>query len=115
MRTSSRNPSNSGNRKINSTSTLLEVDWKRLIEPCEVTDEFSKHFQSVYDNPCPVVFPAFSSSFQFLSLAPLSDSDVIKAIKRLRPSKSVGVDDIPGFIIKGCTDIFVHVLKHFLI
>jgi hypothetical protein len=25
---------------------------------------------------------------------------------------SVGVYDIPGFIIKGCTDIFVPVLKH---
>jgi hypothetical protein len=31
---------------------------------------------------------------------------------RLKPSKSVGVDDIPGFIIKGCTNIFVPVLKH---
>jgi hypothetical protein len=38
--------------------------------------------------------------------------DVSKAIKHLRPSKSVGADDIPGFIIKGCTDIFVPVLKH---
>jgi hypothetical protein len=34
------------------------------------------------------------------------------AIKRLRPCKSVEVDDILGFIIKGCTDIFVPVLKH---
>jgi hypothetical protein len=42
----------------------------------------------------------------------VSDSDIIKAIKRLKPSKSVRVDDIPGFIIKGCTDIFVPVLKH---
>jgi hypothetical protein len=30
----------------------------------------------------------------------------------MRPSKSVGVDDIPGLIIKGCTDVFVLVLKH---
>jgi hypothetical protein len=35
-----------------------------------------------------------------------------KAIKRLGPSKSVGVDDTPSFIINGCTDIFVPVLKH---
>jgi hypothetical protein len=49
-----------------------------------------------------------------LSLTPVSDSVVFKAIKRLKPSKFVGVDDIPGFIIKGCTDIFVHVLKHIL-
>jgi hypothetical protein len=30
----------------------------------------------------------------------------------LRPSKSVGVDDIPGFIIMGVTNIFVLVLTH---
>jgi hypothetical protein len=33
-------------------------------------------------------------------------------IKLLRPSESVGVDNIPGFVIKSCTDIFVPVLKH---
>jgi hypothetical protein len=58
------------------------------------------------------VFPNLLSSSEFLPLASASDSDVYKAIKRLRPSKSVGVDDIPGFIIKGCTDIFVPILKH---
>jgi hypothetical protein len=47
-----------------------------------------------------------------LSLASVSGSDVFKAIKRLKPSKSLGVDAIPGFIIKGFTDIFVPVLKH---
>jgi hypothetical protein len=49
--------------------------------------------------------------FECLSLAPVSDSDVFKTIKLLRPFKSVGVDDIPSFIIKGCTDISVPVLK----
>jgi hypothetical protein len=102
-------------RKINSTSLQLEVDSKHLIETCDVGDEFSKHFQSVYNNPCPVVFPTLSSSSEFLSLAPVSDSDIFKVIKRLRPSKSVGIDDIPGFIIKDFTDIFVAVLNIFLI
>jgi hypothetical protein len=37
---------------------------------------------------------------------------IFKAIKLLRPSKSVEVDDIPGFEIKGCTDIFLPVLKY---
>jgi hypothetical protein len=66
----------------------------------------------VYNNPCPVVFSTILSSSEFLTSASVSDSDVIKAIKRLRPSKSAGLDDIPGFIIKGCTDIFVPILKH---
>lgn len=49
---------------------------------------------------------------EFVSVALVSDSDVSTAVTILRPSKSVGVDAIPGFIIKGCTDIFRYVLKH---
>jgi hypothetical protein len=99
----------------NSHSLLLYYYYyygKHLIEPNDIADEFSKHFQTVYHNPGPIVFPNLLSSSEFLPLASVSDSDVYKAIKRLRPSKSVGVDDIPGFIIKGCTDIFVPILKH---
>jgi hypothetical protein len=102
-------------RKRNSNSIQLEVDGKHLIQPHVIADEFSKHSQSVNNNPCPVVFPTLLSSSEFLTLASVSDSDVIKAIKRLRPSKSVGLDDIPGFIIKDCTDIFVPILKHIFI
>jgi hypothetical protein len=47
-----------------------------------------------------------------LSLAPISDADVCKAIERFTPYKSVGPDDIPGFIIKGCSAILVPVLRH---
>jgi hypothetical protein len=98
-------------RKRNSNSTQLEVEGKNLIKPNGV-DEFSKNFQSVYNNPCPIVFPAPLLSSEFLPLASVSYSDIIKAIKSLRPSKSVGVDDVPGFITKGCTDILVPIFKY---
>jgi hypothetical protein len=88
------------------------VYGNHLFKPHDVADEFSKYFQSVYNNPCHIVFPTILSSSEFLPLASVSDSDIINGIKRLRPSKAVGVDDILGFIIKGCTDIFVPVLKH---
>jgi hypothetical protein len=88
-------------RKRNSNSIQLEVDGKHLIKPNHAADEFSNHFQSVYYNSCPFVLLTLLSSSEFLPLALVSDSDVIKAIKRLRPSKSVGVDDVSGFIIKG--------------
>jgi hypothetical protein len=42
----------------------------------------------------------------------VSDSDVRRTIRRLKSTKSVGPDDIPSFIIKGCSEIFVPVLKH---
>jgi hypothetical protein len=38
--------------------------------------------------------------------------DVCKAIKRLKPSISVGLDNIPGSVIKGCSAIFIPILRH---
>jgi hypothetical protein len=90
-------------RKINYIH--LDVDGKHFIEPGDIVGIFSKHLQSVYNNPCPVAFPTLSSPFKSLSLALDSDSDIFKATKRLRPSKSAGVYDSPGYIIKSCTYI----------
>jgi hypothetical protein len=95
-----------------STSIQLEADGKHYINPCDVAVELSKHFQTVYSNPCHVVFPAPLDSSEVLPLVPVSDSDVLKAIRRLRPSKFIGVNDISGFIIKWCTDIFVPLLRN---
>jgi hypothetical protein len=36
----------------------------------------------------------------FLPTAPISAAEVSKAIKRLRPSKCVGLDGIPSLVIK---------------
>jgi hypothetical protein len=99
-------------RKRNSTSVQLEVDGTHLAEPCNVADAFAKYFQSVYNTPCTGVFPSLLQSSEFLSLAPISELDICKALRRLRPSKSVGLDDIPSFVIKVCSEIFVPVLKH---
>jgi hypothetical protein len=57
-------------------------------------------------------FPPLSQSSEFLSLARISDADVCKVIKRQKPSKSVALDDIPGFTIKGCSGIFIPILRH---
>jgi hypothetical protein len=48
-----------------STSIQLEADGKNLIETCDVADEFLRHFQSVYNNPGPVVFPPFRQLLNF--------------------------------------------------
>jgi hypothetical protein len=99
-------------RKRNFNSINPEVHGKHLTKLNDVTDEFAKHFQSVYNSSYLIVFPALLPSSDDLSLASVSDSDIIKATERTRLSKSAGVDGIPAFIIKGCTDIFVPILKH---
>jgi hypothetical protein len=39
-------------------------------------------------------------------------TDVKRAISHLRWTKSVGPDEIPNFIIKGSSDIFIPLLRH---
>jgi hypothetical protein len=99
-------------RKINSTSIQLEVDGTHLAEPYNVADAFAKNFQSVYNTPCTGVFSSLSQSSEFLSLTPISELDICEALRYLRPSKSVRLDDIPSFVTKGCSETFVPVLKH---
>jgi hypothetical protein len=90
-------------KKRNSNYLELDVDGMDLAESCE----FAKHFHQVCKNPCPVVFPNLSSTSQFLCLAPAFDSNFSRALKHLRPTKSVRDDDVPGFVIKGSSDIFM--------
>jgi hypothetical protein len=56
--------------------------------------------------------PTETTSSDFLNVSFIFDSDVRLAILRLKSTKSVGADDIPSFIIKGCSEIFVPLLKH---
>jgi hypothetical protein len=90
------------------------VDDTHLVEHYEIANAFANHLQSIYSSQSPGVLPSLSSSLGSLSLSPISDSDILKAIARLIPSKSVGLDNIPGFVIKGCSDILAPVLKHIL-
>jgi hypothetical protein len=87
------------------------VEGTHLVEPCEVADTITNHFQLVSNNPSPENLPSLSSS-EFLSLSPVSVPDIFKASKHLKPSKSVGHDNIPAFVIMDCSDVLVPVLKH---
>jgi arginine decarboxylase-like protein len=98
-------------RKKNTDLILLEISGILINKLRDIAEAFSKHFQSVYGSSCSVTFPFINQSTKVLPLAPISNSDVHNAIKRLRPTKSVGLDGIPSFIIKGCSNIFVPVFK----
>jgi hypothetical protein len=73
---------------------------------------FSLSISNVFNTQCPVESHPFPQSSKSLHLALVSDEDIRKAIKRRKPSLSVALDDIPGFNIKGCSEIFVPVLRH---
>jgi hypothetical protein len=101
--------------KNNIISIQLKADEIYLSKHCEVTEAFDKNFQTVYNNFHSGDFPFLLQTSVLLSLASIFNSDVCKALKCLRPSESVGLDDIPAFIIKGWSEILYMFLNLFLI
>jgi hypothetical protein len=96
----------SGKNKSNSFQLVVQV-----------AEAFANHFKSVYDNtaskfPYNPITSFDVASSDNLPLFPVTDADVRQAIRRLKPSKSVGLDGIPGFIIKGGIGILVPLLKY---
>jgi hypothetical protein len=59
----------------------------------------------------PGAFHSLSSSSEFLSLTPIPDSDIFKALKHLKPSEPVGLHIILGSDIKGCSETLIPALK----
>jgi hypothetical protein len=79
----------------------------------DIAEAFSKHFQSVYSSSCYGTASSVNQGADNLHLAPVFNSDIRNAIKRLRPSKSVGLDGIPSFVKKGCCEILYLFLGFF--
>jgi hypothetical protein len=98
-------------RKNNKDAIELEIDGNCLTQPCAVAETLATYFKSVFNNHCMCDFSTDFWSSHSLPIASISDSDVLKAIYKVHPSKSVGLDGIPVFIMKGCSDILIPVLK----
>jgi hypothetical protein len=102
-------------RKNKSNCFQLVVDGTHLVEPSQVAEVFASHFKSVYDTTASKLFSNPVTSFDSVSsdnLSLFTDGDVCRAIRWLKPTKSAGLDGIPGFMIKGCIDIFVPLLNY---
>jgi hypothetical protein len=78
-------------RKNKLNSFQLAVDGTHLAAPSQVAEASANHFKSVYDNIASKFVPYSVTSFDAVSSDNLSDADVRRAIKGLKPSKSVGL------------------------
>jgi hypothetical protein len=75
------------------------MDDVALNKPRDISEAFSKHFQSVYSSCCHGTSSSVNKCAEILHLTLIPNSNVKNAIKQLRPSKSVGLDGIPSFVI----------------
>jgi hypothetical protein len=88
------------------------VDDQFVTEPKKFAVSFANHFKSIFDTSCQTVTPTYSVMTDFLPTVPVSASELRKATNCLKPSKCVGLDDIPSFIVKGFSDIFIRLLTY---
>jgi hypothetical protein len=87
----------------------LEINGNRLYQLCEVAEAFAACcISSVFNNHGMHKFSTDFQSSDSVPRASVCDSDVLKDARRLRPSKSVGLDDTPACIINGCSDMFLN-------
>jgi hypothetical protein len=58
-----------------------------------------------------IISPISDFCSDFSLLVPTSDLHIQEAVRR-RPTKSIGLDDVPGFIISGRLTLLVPALKY---
>jgi hypothetical protein len=90
----------------------LKIDDQFVTDPKHTADEFATNFESIFNASCVSVNPSGTFTSDFLPTAPISAAEISKAMKRLRPSKCVGLDGIPSSVMKGCSEIFTALLTY---
>jgi hypothetical protein len=71
-----------------------KTDGNRLTHPPQAAEAFGAYFPSAFNNHRMRDFFTDFQSSDSLSAASVCDSDFFTAIRRVRPSKSVGLDGI---------------------
>lgn len=93
------------------------VQEDNILPESECASAFSKYFASVYDSDIPRLNAeeaarVGSSSADYVHVPNFTLKDVVIALRRLKPKKSVGPDQIPPFIVKDCFSVLAEPLLH---
>jgi hypothetical protein len=93
--------------------TQIEIGNKIITEQKLIADVSADQFSSSFNSSSSVHVPSNSDciSSDFPNITYVSDSDVEQAVSHLRTTKCVRPDEIPNFIIKGCSEIITPLLS----
>lgn len=75
-----------------------------------IAQGFANNFKSVFQLPKRIDATPDNGVFdndELLNIRQISDADVIKAIDKLKPKRTMGHDNVPSYVIKGCKEAFV--------
>ena len=78
-----------------------------------IAQTFAEHFESVYQisEETEFVNNNIINDFDILNISNITQERIIKAIDKLKPKKSMGSDNIPSYVIKGCKYILTEPLQ----
>jgi hypothetical protein len=103
-------------KKNDHVVTQFKIGENVITQPqCpRIVEDFAEHLPFFFNSPSSAVIPnnARFTSSGFLNVPSISDSDFKQELRSLKPSKCVGPDEIPSFIIKDCSEIFAPLLSH---
>lgn len=104
-------------KATNSTLKSMSLDDRLLYSNEEIVEAFAENFKSVYNSNTQVgnndttdEYDLVNNSLNNLNITGITNDDIVNAIKKLKPKKSVGHDLIPIYIFKGCSDILSYPL-----
>ncbi len=81
--------------------------------PCEIANMFAKYFESTFKKSKNGNTPdCVEMQDQRLSINEISESEVIEALKTVRPSRTLGPDGIPPFLIKGLGSFLIPAITY---
>lgn len=94
---------------------VLVHEGHTLTSDADIANCFGDFFHSVFIRPtetfCNLSSDFLSQKFSdHLNIPLISNTDVLLSIRKLKPSMSLGPDNIPAFIVKGCSNVLAPVL-----
>jgi len=101
--------------KKSTTTSKIVYNGTESVDNFEISNMFADYFGSVYLNSSNYIKPTFSSFdpnyyFSDVAVDKIFHDDIVCAIKELKSSLTVGVDQVPAFIIKGCSEPLIYPL-----
>lgn len=95
------------------SSASMIYEGAQISENDKIAESFAKYFKSVYTDNEATYDVGFdtNTNVNVLDIQSITEKDILEAIKKLKPKKSVGPDNIPPYIFKGCAELLLEPLK----
>lgn len=97
------------------TPSIMYSDTNTLNSAEEIVQGFATYFKSVYTNSeqQSTIEPKVNNA-NLITLKHITEDEIKQSIKKLKNKKSVGPDEVPTYIVKGCSEFLVKPLQKIL-